>query len=91
MFLFTHTDCFSRKNWVRILKNKSSDEVLDNLKNIIQETGLFECISSDRGSEWVNRKMKDYLTSKGIEIRHPYTTSHSPHVERVQLTLQVNY
>ena len=87
-FLLVAIDCFSRKIWVRLLKNKSSNEVLANFKDIIENTGPVESVSSDRGSEWINKKMKDFCANKGIELRNPYTTFHSPHVERVQLTLQ---
>ena len=58
---------------------------------ILQETGPIECITSDRGSEWINKKMKVFCAKNGIEIRHPYTSFHSPFVERVQLTLQVGH
>ena len=56
----------------------------------MQETGKIECLSSDRGAEWVNKKMKTFLAGKGIQIKNPFTSFHSPHIERLQLTLQVN-
>ena len=79
---------FSRKVWVRLLKNKSAKEVLSNLKSILEETGVVESISSDRGNEWLNKDMKKFLNDRGILLKNPYTSFHAPHVERVQSTLQ---
>ena len=87
-FILVAIDCFSRKVWVRLLKNKSADEVLSNLQSILKETGKVESISCDRGNEFVNKKMKKFLSDNQILLKHPFTSFHSPHVERVQLTLQ---
>ena len=78
----------SRKVWVRLLKTKTGEEVLLNLQSILNETGKVEEINSDRGDEWVNKKAKKFLSDRGILLKHPFTFPHSPHVERVQSTLQ---
>ena len=78
----------SRKVWARLLKTKTADEVLSNLQSILEETGKVESINSDRGNEWVNKKMKKFCSDRGILLKNPFTFSHSPHVERVQSTLQ---
>ena len=74
---------------MRLLKNKFAGNLLASFKDIFEDMGSIQYLACDRGSEWVNKKMKDFCASKGIEIRHPYTSFHCPFVERVQLTLQV--
>ena len=54
-------ECFSRKIWVRLLKTKTADEVLTNLQSILKETGYVESIGSDRGNEFVNKKMRTFF------------------------------
>ena len=68
--------------------NKTADEVLLNLQSILDETGKVESIGSDRGKEFVNKKMKKFLFDSNIELKNPYTYTHAPFVERVQSTLQ---
>ena len=87
-YILVAIDCFSRKVWARLLKKKTAEEVLLNLKSILDETGKVESICSDRGSEFVNNKMKKFLSERKIKIIHPYTSTHAHFVERVQRTLQ---
>ena len=87
-YIMVAIDCFSRKVWARLLKKKTAEEVLLNLKSILDETGKVESICSDRGSEFVNNKMKKFLSESKIKMIHPYTSTHAHFVERVQRTLQ---
>ena len=87
-YILVAIDCFSRKVWVRLLRKKTADEVLSNLRSILEETGSVESICSDRGSEFVNSKMKDFLSESDIKLINPYTSTHAHYVERVQATLQ---
>ena len=87
-YILVAIDCFSRKVWVRLLKKKTAEEVLLNLKSILDETGSVESICSDRGSEFVNDKMSKFLSERKIKLIHPYTSTHAHYVERVQQTLQ---
>ena len=68
--------------------NKTADEVLLNLQSILDETGKVESIGSDRGKEFVNNKMKKFLSESSIKLINPYTSTHAHFVERVQATLQ---
>ena len=47
---------------------------------------FFNC--KDKGSEFFNRYMRQFCEEQEIKQTTPYTTSHAPHVERVQATLQ---
>ena len=87
-YILVAIDCFSRKIWARLLKKKTADEVLSNLKDILEETGSVESICSDRGQEFVNRKMREFLRERKIKLINPYTSTHAHFVERVQRTLQ---
>ena len=87
-YILVAIDCFSRKVWARLLMRKTADEVLLNLKSILEETGSVESICSDRGQEFVNNKMKKFLSESGIKLINPYTSTHAHFVERVQATLQ---
>ena len=87
-YILVAIDCFSRKVWARLLKTKTADEVLLNLKSILKETGSVESIGSDRGREFLNKKMEKFLRDSNIKLKNPYTSTHAPFVERVQATLQ---
>ena len=60
-YILVAIDCFSRKVWARLLMTKTADEVLSNFQSILNETGSVESIGSDRGKEFVNKKMKKFL------------------------------
>ena len=81
-------DCFSRKVWVRLLKQKTAKEVLSKMKSIIGETGKFDCLHTDKGTEFFNKDMKKFLNEQGIKHTTPYSSDHAPHIERLQLSLQ---
>ena len=87
-YILVAIDCFSRKIWARLLKKKTADEVLSSLKSILDETGSVESICSDRGQEFVNSKMREFLRESNIKLINPYTSTHAHFVERVQRTLQ---
>ena len=81
-------DCFSQKVWARPLVTKSAKSVLDEFKLIIKETGPFEVVVSDCGTEFTNREFLNFCKSKKMAVRNPRTSTHAAHVERVQQTLQ---
>lgn len=87
-YILVAIDCFSRKVWARLLSRKTAEEVLLKLKSILDETGSVESICSDRGQEFVNNKMKGFLSERKIKLIHPYTSTHAHFVERVQRTLE---
>ena len=87
-YILVAIDCFSRKIWARLLKKKTAVEVLSSLKSILEETGSVESICSDRGQEFVNSKMREFLRESEIKLINPYTSTHAHFVERVQRTLQ---
>lgn len=79
-------DAFSRKCWVRVLKNKTADLVLEKFKEIYKETGPFQRLMSDAGSEFIAKQFKAFLRSKKIKFIRG--NPHAPHVERLNRTIQ---
>ena len=74
---------------MRLLKNKFAGNVLASFKDIFEDMGSIQYLACDRGSEWVNKRMKDFCARKGIEISYPFTSFHCPFVDCVQLMMQV--
>ena len=52
--------------------NKTADKVLLNLQSILDETGKVESIGSDRGKEFVNNKMKKFLSESSIKLNNEF-------------------
>jgi len=48
-FILCVIDCFSRKLFARLIKNKSEQTVHDAFNSILQETGFFNHLCTDRG------------------------------------------
>jgi hypothetical protein len=83
-------DIYSRYVWVRPLKRKSEDEVLENFKSVLENHTLWlpSSLWTDRGTEFYNKKMNKFL--KSLMIAHYSTFSEfkvSP-VERFIRTLK---
>ena len=70
------------------MNKTTADDVLLNLQSILDKTGKVESIGSDRRKEFVNNKMKKFLSESNIKLINPYTSTHAHFVERVQSTLQ---
>lgn len=78
-YVMTIIDDFSRFTTVYFLKTK--DEVGAKIKEFIQMaitqfSKTPKCVRSDRGREYVNAELIDYLKGKGIQIQ--YTAAYSP-------------
>ena len=83
-------DIFSRKIWVRALKNKQANTLLPHLESIIKELKPFKKkarLIIDRGTEYLNKQVKTILKRENIVITHP-SDGHASHVERAILSLQ---
>lgn len=88
-FLLVVIDIFSRYLWVQPLKNKKAKEVIEGLKLILQKGRKCKKLRTDKGSEFTNKYMQDYLRSKNIYF---FTTQNSDtkanYAERVIQTLK---
>lgn len=84
-------DTFSRWLWVRPLRNKRAATVAAAMGEILEEVGDLhpKCqLLVDRGTEYVNSTMRGLLARHGIQLIHPASSGHAPHVERANLSLQ---
>lgn len=92
-FLLIAIDTFTKYAWVRPLTRKSAPLCLDAIKSIMESATmgpkLPESIFFDRGTEFVNRNVTNYLNSEGIEIVHPNSDKKAAVVERFNKTLQM--
>lgn len=90
VYILVVQDIFSRKIWALPLKNKTGDTILKALKPILKKMRPFKKNTRfiiDRGTEYLNKKVKALLETEKIEIVHP-SDGHASHVERVILSLQ---
>jgi len=65
-YLLNGIDMSSRFIYSQALKNKTEAEVLQAFKKIYKKAQI-KAIRSDNGSEFINKKFKDFLTEKGIK------------------------
>ena len=89
-YILVVQDIFSRKIWVRALKNKQASTVLPAFKDIIKLMKPFSKktrLVIDRGTEYLNARVKAMLNDEKISISHT-SDGHASHVERAILSLQ---
>ena len=67
-FILIVIDIFTRKVFVKPLKNKTGSEVLKSFEEVINETNP-KIIQADQGSEFINNSFKNLLKSKNIELQ----------------------
>lgn len=88
-FLLICIDIFSRFLWVQPLKNKTGKEVVKALNKIFSEGRTCTKLRSDKGTEFVNRVVKDYLKSKNIYFFNTLNSqTKSNYAERVIKTFK---
>ena len=75
-YILSCIDYFSRYCWIRALKNKTSEEVKDQMKNIISEARTKpKVLQSDNGGEF-RGKLTKYCDDVGI--KQVFTLSYTP-------------
>ena len=87
-YLLFVLDLFSRFLWVVGLKDKTAKSVLSGLKSIFSKRKPVR-LRVDKGAEFVNRRVKQYLKDNDIRL---FTTQNPPkanYVERVQRTFKL--
>ena len=85
-------DHFSQYSFSYILNNKSADTILQCLKECFVKNGIPEELGTDNGTEFVNRKVKNFLISKNIKFIHgkAFNPRSQGCVERLHRTLKIN-
>ncbi|GAX80212.1 hypothetical protein CEUSTIGMA_g7650.t1 [Chlamydomonas eustigma] len=91
-YIATFLDDYTNLSVVRLIKVKS--QVPEEIKSVIAElerqTGLqVKAIRSDRGGEYINQTLQDYLKKKGIvqQLTTPYSPEQNGKAERLNRTL----
>ncbi|GAX77772.1 hypothetical protein CEUSTIGMA_g5215.t1, partial [Chlamydomonas eustigma] len=91
-YIATFLDDYTNFSVVRLIKVKS--QVPEEIKSVIAElerqTGLqVKAIRSDRGGEYINQNLQDYLKKKGIvqQLTAPYRPEQNGKAERLNRTL----
>ena len=82
-------DSFSRKLYVRPLKSKKGTEIVKALKEIFQEAGTIpRTIRSDRGSEFTNSVVTEFLKEEGVGHSFTSNLSQAAFIERCWKSLK---
>ena len=88
-YLFTTIDVFTKYAWVYPLKSKDCETTKKCFEDILSKCGdPPEKLQTDRGSEFVCAKFKNFLKSKNIHHYLSYSDRKCPVVERFNLTIQ---
>ena len=90
-YIVTYIDVFTKAVWCRGIKTKDGDTMVKTFNELyedIRQRGEVKKLVTDLGKEFVGKKYKDNLSSKGIKLVHPQTLLKGPHCERFQRWLQ---
>lgn len=87
-YLMTTIDCFSRKATAIPMKKKDEASSLKALKKTFQQMGKPKKLQTDKGSEFINKKVKKYLKDNKIHLFHSSTKIKASIVERFNRTLR---
>lgn len=88
-FILLAIDSFTKYVWARQLKTKSAAHVQPALQSIVTAMGdKPESIFCDRGKEFVNRVVRDYLHEQQIKLEHPSSEKKAAIIERCNRTVQ---
>lgn len=86
-FLLFAIDIFSRKLWVRPLRNKTAKSVLEAMEEILQEVKPKK-VRADKGSEFVNKWFTKLMKDNDIYFFSTQNPPKANYVERVQRTVK---
>lgn len=86
-YLLFVIDVFSRFLWIEPLKDKTAKSVLSGIKRIILKRKPVR-LRVGKGSEFVNRWVKQYLKDQNIRLMTTQNPPKANYVERVQRTFK---
>ena len=88
-YLLAVIDTFTRFAWVRLLKDKRGETVLQAFKSIILTArDKPRSIVCDRGAEFQNKLFLNYCNTNGIKLYTPDSSIHAAYIERFNRSLQ---
>ena len=89
--VFDAIDDCSRWVFGKVYKNHVAETTIEFLQELIAAAPFeIKAIRTDQGSEFVNRKVRDFLLARGIEhkVNPPYTPQHNGKIERFHQTFK---
>ena len=81
-------DVFSKYLWVQPLKDKTHQSVINGLKEILKDGRQGQSIRSDKGSEFANRWVKQFMKDRNIYYFTTQNQTKANYAERVIRTLK---
>ena len=87
-FILTCIDCFSKYAWLEPLKRKTDDEIVEALKRILKSGRRPKRLQTDKGTEFVNRKVQSLLKQNGIDFFTTNSEQKASIVERFNRTMK---
>ena len=87
-YIMTVIDCFTKRAFIRLLKDKTGPSSLEAIKAILIQTGDIQEFCTDFGKEFTAAIVENYLKGKNIKIVHPYSEGKASMVERFNRSLQ---
>ena len=88
-YLFSVIDTFTRFAWVRLLKDKKGETVLQAFKTILKDCGEYpRSIVCDRGAEFTNNQFQKFCIENNIKFYTPDSSVHAAYIERFNRSLQ---
>ena len=89
-FMLNCVDVFSRFAWSVPIPNKSMEVVLDGLKQIVKDNQNVypDKLWTDKGSEFYNKKVKEWCKDNNITLYSTYGKAKSAMVERFNRTIK---
>ncbi len=86
-FLFTCIDVFSKYAWVIPIRNKTGEEILRAIKIVFKERKPSK-IQTDKGKEFLNKTVKDYLKKENVELFQTHNEAKASVVERFNRSIK---
>lgn len=88
-YLLNVIDTFTRYAFVRPLKDKKAETVLDQFKSILVEAKQKPfMIVMDKGTEFMNKLFSTFCQKENIKLVNPQANIHAAYIERFNRTLQ---
>ena len=81
-------DVFSRYVWVQPLADKTHQSVIKGLKTILKDGRKPQALRSDKGSEFANRWVKQFLKKENIYYYNTQNQTKASYAERIIRTLK---
>jgi hypothetical protein len=88
-FLLAVIDCFTKKAWIYPMTSKHGVKTKEALIKLLSEMGTPpHSMFFDRGREFVNDEVRNFLRARNIKILHPNSAEKAAIVERFNKSIQ---